>query len=168
MKNKLLILMALFIALPTFTTAQKWEKYKSKEGKFELEIPGEPKEEIDKQEDAKTIQIELSVNDVIYMASAVIHKTNLKVDGITPEMLAESSLDAFANVIGGEIVSKKDFKINKVTGKSCVIKNDSKGFECYYRCIVVGQIQYQFIVMNAPSKSDKSARIKFIDSIKIK
>lgn len=162
-----LLTIALFL-FPQFTTAQEWVKYKSKEGKFQIEFPGEPKEDIQKKEDSKTIQLQVESNDVIYMGSAVIHQTKLDVAGVTPEMLAESSLDAFAGVIGGNITKKEDFKMNGVNGKACTISNPDQGFECHYKCIIIGQIQYQFIVMSAPSNSNKENRDKFFDSIKIK
>ena len=168
MKTKFLIFACALLLIPTMTQAQKWTKVKSKEGKFEMEFPAEPKLEKKEKDDSKTFQYQLTHNEVIYMASAVVHSTKLDVEGLSKETLAESSLDAFAKVMGGKILKKGDFKIGKNKGKSCSIENKDKGFLCYYRCIIIGQIQYQFIIMNAPSADDIESRDQYFNSIKIK
>ncbi len=168
MKTKILMLACAIFLIPTLSQAQKWTKVKSKEGKFEIEFPAEPKLDKKEKEDSKTYQYQLTHNDVIYMASAVVHDTPLNVKGLTSESLAESSLDAFAGVMGGKITKKEDFTLGKNKGKACTIENKEKGFKCYYKCIIIGQIQYQFIVMNAPSADDKKSRTQYFKSIKTK
>ena len=168
MKTKILMLAFTLFLIPSLSQAQKWTKVKSKEGKFEMEFPAEPKMEKKEKDDSKTFQYQLTHKDVIYMASAVVHDTKLDVEGLTKESLAESSMDAFANVMGGKILKKGDFKLGKNVGKSCSIENKEKGFLCYYKCIISGQIQYRFIVMNAPSVDDKKSRARYFASIKTK
>jgi hypothetical protein len=167
MKTKTILLALTLISLPLISFGQKWEHFKSKEGKFEIDFPVEPKVENTDGDDSKTVQLQATHNEVIYMASAVIHETNLDVEGLSPEKLSQASLEAFANVMGGEMKSNGDFKLGKNKGRECVIDNSEKGFMCYYKVIIIGQVQYQVIVMNAPANDDKKSRAKFFSSFEV-
>lgn len=164
----MILLLALLTLFVSALNAQNWTTYKSKPAKFSIDFPAEAKEEKLEDEETVSYQYQSSLEDVIYMASAVIHETKLNVEGLTIEDLTNSSLEAFANVMGGEMKDSGDIKIGKNKGKYCILYNQEKGFMCYYRCIIVGQIQYQFIVINAPANDDKKTREKFFKSIAIK
>ena len=167
MKKEALFLFFFAIISSPFCLAQKWVKYENKTARFSTEFPQEPKEEIEDDETGKAYTATLSVDGYIFMSSALIHKTNLSVEGLTQEAMAQTSLDAFEKALGATKVTKKNYYIRSNTGLDAEIEVPGFDNPILYRIIVIDQIQYQVVVMKKEGKAKIGKMKKFIGSFRI-
>jgi hypothetical protein len=155
------------ILFPLVSNAQKWSRYSFKDAKFSIEYPVEPVTETKTDDIGKTITTKLVDGNTIYMATAIIHKTNLNVKGLSQESLAKASMDAFADALGATKVTRKKYYYKKDVGLDAIMESNEFESPIYYRIIVVEQIQYQIVVMTSSGKEDKGGRKKFLGSFKL-
>jgi len=66
----------------------------------------------------------------------------------------------------GKIVQQEEYRINDQNGVKAKIAMQDVGAEIYYRAIIIGQIQYQLIVLDV-SKSFQEEREEFFDSFRV-
>lgn len=140
----------------------KWSKYNAEEGKVKIKFPF-PYEIVEEQkENVKTVKIQGKNGEDLFYLAYTIHTAKLDDN----EHLAEVSLESFAETLHGKIVQQEEYIINDQSGVKAKIVMQDVGAEIYYRAIIIGQIQYQLIVLDV-SKSFQKERDEFFDSFRI-
>ncbi|MCB0478007.1 MAG: hypothetical protein KDC84_07580 [Crocinitomicaceae bacterium] len=168
MKKHLSILFVLTLVLfPLTSTAQKWVKYECRDAKFAAQFPMTPEEKVEDSEQGKSYTATVTQGNTVYMASALIHTTNLQVAGLDQQTLASTSLDAFEKALGATKVTKKNYYSRNDVGLDAEIIVPGFANPILYRVIVIGQIQYQVVVMQKEGKAKKGTMYKFINAFKV-
>lgn len=144
----------------TFPEVQKGYKYSSSEGMVKISFPAEYEEEYKQEEYGKSVTVKAVTGTDIFMLNYVIHKEYM--GGSDLVLLAETSLDAFADAMGGEIQKRFDYEYKKNMGKGAEISY--KGSLITYRCVIIGQIQYQLVTITEPDNADVA--MEFVKSFK--
>lgn len=139
------------------------EKYSSKVGKVTVYFPGSYTEEKSREDYGDSYTIKSLVGDDAYMLSFVIHSNDLSTSNL--KELAQISLDAFAEEIGGKMSGEKDYVYKGNEGRMCDIKMDN-GLYIRYKCIIIGQIQYQLIAIISDRSKSSDTMKKFFESFK--
>ncbi|HEY9115990.1 MAG TPA: hypothetical protein VIN10_14940 [Bacteroidales bacterium] len=165
MKTQLLALMLIFFVFPAIAInpPEKGVYYSSSVGKFSIVFPTQYKIETTDNGDSETVKISSSSNDQTYFASYTVHTVELT--GL--EDLAEVSLNSFSEQLGGTISEKKEWKVNKNNGLEATMNLKEQDAKVQYYVILVGQVQYQLIVLAANSSFDQKAADAFIKSFKL-
>ena len=158
------IILILLLLSVSYTQAQKSVAYKSEEGKFSIKFPGEFKENITEKESAKTVKIQCELEKSNYFASYSLHKVDID----DPLEMAEVSLESFTEAIHGVVVTRTEWKIKKNEGLKALIDLPDNGAKLEYRVILVGNIQYQLIVIAVDGAIDKKKANAFFKSFKLK
>lgn len=167
MKKQLAILFVLTLMIaPLSTQAQKWVKYENSQAKFSVSFPNDPDEKVEESDKGKSFTATASLDGMVFMASALIHKTNLNVKGLTQETMAKTSLDAFEKALGASKVSRKNYYSKNDVGIDAEIEVPGYDNVVLYRVIVIDQIQYQVVVMKKSGKAKKGDMKKFINSFR--
>lgn len=160
--QQLLFVGITFLAVSMAPSGEK-KTYTSAEGKMSLTFPGEYEVgELDAG-DATTTKISALVDDVTYFGSYTLHTTEMT----NPVSLAQTSMDAFVETLGGEIIQQSVWKIKKNKGLQADIDLKSTGAKVQYHVIIVGQIQYQLAVVASYDKWDKKKFTAFAKTFKI-
>ena len=139
---------------------QKGYKYSSSAGMVKVTFPAEYEEEYSDEEYGKSYTVKAVNGSDIFMLNFVVHDEYM--GGSDLVLLAETSLEAFADAMGGEIKRSFDYDYKKYQGKGAEI--DYAGTLVTYRCIIIGQIQYQLVTITAPENADVAA--EFVKSFK--
>ena len=150
MKKNLFTYLILIFAVSSAATLPfaKGFKYTSAEGKFSISFPGEFKTETTDQDEAKTVKTSATLGDLTYFASYTLHQIKMS----EPESLAGTSLEAFTEATGGSITSQSEWKIKEHKGVKATISLEEQKSKIQYQVILVGQLQYQILVV-APNAS---------------
>lgn len=162
LKTSLLLLSAL-ILLAAFAPAKKF-LYDSSEGRFSVVFPAEYATERDEGEDVATIKTSCNLDGQTYFASYSLHQLEMT----DPMEMAEVSYDSFIKAVGGVLQSKSDWKVKEHTGLIAVMNLSDESVLLEYRVILVGNIQYQLVVLAATGDYDAKAAGNFFDSFKLK
>lgn len=143
-----------------FPEVNKGYKYSSSAGMVKITFPAEYEEESKREEYGMSYTVKAINGTDIFMLNFVIHDEYM--GGSDVVLLAETSLEAFAEAMGGTIKRKFDYDYKKHQGKGAEI--DYNGTLVTYRCIIIGQIQYQLVTITDPDKGDIA--MEFVDSFK--
>lgn len=138
------------------------QTYKSEEGKFKIKFPGAIDITEKEKEKYKTTQITCTVNENVYFVVCTTHSAPMK----KPKELAKVSLDSFVESLSGKISTKSDWDIKGNSGYIAVINID-KTSVIHYRVVIVGQIQYQVVVIGKKTNYEEEVAKKFFKSFKI-
>lgn len=139
------------------------EKYSSKVGQVSIYFPGSFDEEKKVEDYGDSYTVKSLVGDDAYMLSFVIHSSDLSTSNM--KELAQISLDAFADEIGGRKSGEKDYIYKGNEGRMCDIKMDN-GLFIRYKCVIIGQIQYQLIAIVSDRSASSDDMTSFFDSFK--
>lgn len=137
-------------------------KYVTEKGKASIKFPAEYSVEEDNSDLTSTTKVMASLDDNIFMFSFSIHETTLS----DHYMLAQTSLTSFNDEVGGRIISETDYVYDDYKGRSAEIELEEQNVTLYYRVILVGQIQYQMVVV-AQSGNIVKKKDKFFNSFKL-
>jgi hypothetical protein len=169
----LTVLLALLLLIPagkgfaqTTTKAKpKWYAYSTEVGKIKAKFPGNPALENQDTEIGKKHTATARFGENTYMISYVIHSTTLA----EQEKLADASLTAFRDKVKGQILNQSSWSVKKAgNGIRATIAMPDKDAKVEYRVILIGQIQYQVIVVAPTDKYDSKVADKFFKKVKIK
>lgn len=170
-KSLLTILMAaLFFAIAVQVQAQdkkakpKWYSYSTEVGKVKAKFPGNPTLENQDTDIGKKHTATSRFGDNTYMISYVIHSTQLA----DQEKLAEASLNAFRDKVKGQILNQSAWNLKAGKGTRATISMPDKDAKVEYRVVLIGQLQYQVIVVAPTNKYDAKVAEKFFKKVKIK
>lgn len=106
------------------TFEPKWEKYTSKEGKYEIELPTTPKEQ--EAQGMKIVGSEFGVtakDDRTAMCGVAFMALPGDAAKADPKTLLDGATARHKQ--GAEVIEEKDLKLGKVPGRSLVVKNAS-------------------------------------------
>jgi hypothetical protein len=159
-----ILCIVLFILTIPMAYAQKNYPYDSNEGKFSIEFPGEFTVDREDKDKVSTIKINCDYEGQTYFASYSLHKIEM----VDHEEMAEVSFDSFHAAVGGEVLMKDEWKVDGNTGLMAEIDLAENSVTITYRVILVGNIQYQLIVMAEYSDYDKKLANKFFKSFELK
>jgi hypothetical protein len=81
--------------------------------------------------------------------------------------MAQVSYDTFLSSIGGKEILKSAWDIKKNIGLKAIIDMPEDETRLEYRVILVGNIQYQLVVLAINSVYDGQAAAAFFDSFKL-
>ncbi|MCB9233762.1 MAG: hypothetical protein H6581_19050 [Bacteroidia bacterium] len=157
-------------ALTGFTTIEnvtseeggKWYNFTSSTGKFSIQFPAKPEISDTKTDEAHTYKANATVGESSYFVGFTVHTTPM----VNPDDLAQVSLDAFNETLGGTIESSSEWKYKGETGRQAMIKMEAQGAQVDYKVIIIGQIQYQLIVISTSGDYDAKSAKKFFKSFK--
>ena len=161
--SRSLILLIILFATASVSFAQDWSYVTNNEGKFKAIFPTKP--EINREETEKGISNKLtsSYNYQTCMVTYKVHTTKM----VGHEELADVSLNAFNDKLGGTILSEKKWKVGGNTGKQATISIEDKGATVHYKVVLVDQIQYQLVYFAPDENVDKKISKKFFSGFKL-
>ncbi len=142
--------------LPVFNTAKF--VYKSADFNISIIFPMVFEETLNQEEEDGKIRKKATVkgsdNSGNYFVSVTKHVVKMT-DHVN---MAEVSMNSFVETIKGEIKSEGAFMYKQHGGKDAVIYLDAQKTYVHYRAILIGDYQYQILVL-----VDKESRSKSID-----
>jgi len=147
---------------PLYPEKVKWSKYNAEEGKVKIKFPFSYEITEEQKEKVKTVKVQAKNGEDLFYLAYTIHTAKLNDN----EHLAEVSLESFAETLHGRIIQQEEYQVNDQIGVRAKIAMQDVGAEIYYRAIIIGQIQYQLIVLDV-SKSFQEEREEFFDSFRI-
>lgn len=156
-------LFAFLFVLVSMAPATK-VKYTSAEGKLSITFPTTFESTNKDSEDYTSIQTQANLEDQLFFVAYNVHNSELS----EHESLAQTSLSAFSEAMGGEITKQSDWKLKKNTGVKARIAVESNDLIGEYGAILVGQIQYQVAVVSAKSAWNQARSDAFFKSFKLK
>lgn len=143
----------------------KWHAYSTEVGKIKAKFPGNPTLENQDTEIGKKHTATARFGENTYMISYVIHTTTLA----EQDKLADASLAAFRDKVKGQVLNQSPWTVKKAgTGIRASIAMPDKDAKVEYRVVLIGQIQYQIIVVAPSDKYDAKVAEKFLKKVKIK
>jgi len=151
-----------FVSEPAIPKGAKWVKYSTDEGKAKLKFPYQFEVTEEEKENGKTVKVQAKNGNNMFYFAYTLHNSEL----IDAEHLAEISLESFAETLKGKINSQEEFIVNDHKGLKAKIVMEESDADVYYRAIIIGQIQYQLIVLDV-SKTINEERDKFFESFQI-
>lgn len=137
--------------------------YSSLEGKVKMKFPAEYGVEVSPGESHTTTKISAEHNGMNYFLSYTIHETPID----KHYEMANISLDAFRDKLNARSISEGDYQYKSYKGRTAEMMLDEQGIRLYYRAILVGQIQYQIIVTQEGTSSDRKMVDIFFKSFKL-
>ncbi|MEZ5003338.1 MAG: hypothetical protein R2730_09930 [Chitinophagales bacterium] len=154
------LLMIGFVVFSTaFTTTVHAQKLISSQGKMSVKFPAE----YTKTDDGLTVKYSAVVGEQTFFAAYTIHEVELE----DKMGLSEVSLEEFNNILNGTILQKTEWKVKKNTGLKGVIRMATEETKVQYHVVMVGQIQYQVVVIAPEATWDQKSTDKFVKSFKI-
>ncbi len=164
-KNAFLVLIACFVLFTTaFAPLAKGHKYSSEEGKMSIVFPNEFEIEESDLENVKVVKITATHDELFLFASYSLHKTEIT----NHESLAELSVQSFAESITGTINGQSEWKVKKHNGLKAMMELAENESRVQYNVILVGDIQYQLVVVAPQDSWDQEAADTFFKSFKLK
>lgn len=144
------------------TPGGKWYKFTSEDGKISISFPAEPAKDKTEAEEAVTHKVSVTEGTTTYFFGYTYHENELA----DAKELAQVSLDSFTEAVGGTIKSQGVYKYKKNEGLEAKITIEDQGY-IMYKVIIIGQVQYQLVVINTVDEFGPDAD-KFFNSFKIK
>ncbi|MCD4735047.1 MAG: hypothetical protein K8R53_03300 [Bacteroidales bacterium] len=145
-----------------FTPVPGGKKYSSKASKASIVFPEEFKVERDENKSPVTTKVSAEVGENVFMFSYTNHEVTLD----DPYHLAEVSLQSFQETLQGEVVKMTDYFYDDYKGRDAIFDVLGTEVTIYYRVLIVGQIQYQMVVVDQQGDILKK-KDKFFKSFKI-
>ena len=143
--------------------AQTPYPFTSNSGKYSITFPAKPEMTNSDSESATTYKTSCAVGDVTYFVGHTLHNQEMP----NPEELSEVSLESFNSTLGGEITTSGPWKFKKNTGRDARISMADQEALVWYKCILVGSIQYQLVVVAPAAAWDEKTAKKFMKSFKL-
>ena len=140
MKTQALLLFAILFVLSSFSPPAKGYTFESNKGKITATFPSEYTSSVTDGESYSTTQVTCILDDQSYMISFTIHETDLSLE----EGLEDISLNAFANAIGGDILSKETWTAKGLEGVKARMYSEESSAYVDYIVVFKGDVQYQF------------------------
>ena len=158
------IFLLLFLS-SSLLQAQKSFKYSSEEGKLSLKFPAEYTETESENEISKDLKIQCNKDSISYFASYSLHKTEMDED---PIEMAEASLESFVDGVKGVEITRVAWNVKKHEGLKAKIEIPANESIVDYRVILVGNTQYQLLVVTPKDECDNKNVRSFFKSFKLK
>lgn len=160
-KHPIVLLMISFVLLTTaFAPKAEAQKLSSTEGKMSIKFPAD----YQASEEGPTKKFTATVGDQTFFAAYTVHEVELE-----DQMgLAEVSLDEFNKILEGNILEKSNWKLKKNTGLKANIHLEKQDGKILYHVILIGNIQYQVVVISPTESFDQKSADKFVKSFKVK
>lgn len=158
----LFVLMAGLLITPV--SAQKWVKYKDADCKCKIKFPTTPEKTKTEKDEATTYKVSAQVGDQTYFFGYTKHEVTM----VDHENMAHISLEAFNEQLKGQVVNERPWEISKATGRQATINLTEQSAVCMYKVVLIGQMQYQAVVIAPISTVDKDGAKTFFDSFKPK
>lgn len=168
MTKKLTVaLFALLISVGSASglAAQNWMKSSSEKCKCDAQFPARPTFSDEAKDGYHQYRAMSKYDKGIYMLDYSVHEGNGA--GIDVMDLAETSLEAFAGGLEGNVVERKAWKLKGNEGIQAVVQSPSTGVTAYYNVIFIENVHYQVAVV-AEGEPDKKLRKKFFKKFKYK
>lgn len=149
---------------PTGIEGDKWYSFSSATGKFKMKFPAKPEISETKKDEATTYKAVAQAGSSTYFVGFTVHEIEM----VEPYELAKVSLGAFNETLGGTVKEESDwnFKGNRgIQAKIAVSAQQNMLIE--YRVLLVGQIQYQLVVIAPDNDFDSKTAGKFYKSFKL-
>ena len=129
-----------------------------------MQFPAKPEISETKKEDATTYKATATKGQTTYFVGFTVHQTQM----MDHQELAQVSLDAFAETLGGIITEQSDWKYKKNLGRQAVVELKEQDARVDYKVILVDQIQYQLVIVSPKADHDAKVAKKFFKSFKMK
>lgn len=154
----------LFTGLVSTTPPPNKVKYTSAEGKLSVVFPDYFTTSEMEEANFKTLKVQAQYDEIAFFVAYTIHETELE-DNYN---LATISLESFAEALGTEIKEESDWIVKKNKGKRAMLYSSKDKLKGEYRAVVVGQIQYQLVVISTEDSWNEKMATEFLKSFKIK
>lgn len=163
-----LTIFVLLFCLPwvSFAGQVDWHSYSSEDGAYQVRLPAEPTATVEEKDSGMSYKVMARDNEVVYFVAATAHTTAL--DDGDPHELAQTSVESFAENVGGVALSESDWKVGKHMGRGATIYVASQAFTMEYRAVLIGQLQYQVVAAGPADFLDEKTVKKFIKSFRPK
>ncbi len=143
------------------------DKFTSYEFKISVIFPSEFEEEIkektaDNGDITRTLKLKCKKGENTYMLNVTKHPFNMT----DAKGLAETSLEAFARGVKGDIRKQEIFTQKGHEGIDAKLYLSEQNKYVYYRIILVGRLQYQMVIMENNSTLSGNAN-DFLISFKL-
>ena len=158
-----LLLCVAFFSIAFAPDAKKYP-YTSVEGKMSIKFPAAYEVDSNPSGKVTTVKITTTLNEQTFFASYSLHET----EDMDHEKMAKVSLQSFSERVGGEITEESVWQVKKDKGVKAVIDMAEQESKVQYQVILVGNIQYQIVVVASYDAWDQKAADKFFKSFKIK
>lgn len=147
----------------TATLSAQNQKYKSEEGKMSITFPAAFESDVADTGDAKIMKISATNGEQTFFASYTLHTVALT----DRELLAETSLESFTETTGGTMAYKKSWNMNGEKGFIALIELEEQKAYLQYQVILIGNIQYQIVVVAPKASWNQKSADKFLKSFKV-
>ncbi|MEM1218184.1 MAG: hypothetical protein AAGH79_04705 [Bacteroidota bacterium] len=130
-------------------TSADWQTFSSEEYACSVELPAPW--QVDTTTEAngsKRLRLETESEKHSYLLTFTKYPMSTRL--FMRERLAESTRNSLVTALGGELQSADDWKIGEYVGKRGLLKDGDREIE--YRVVIIGQIQYQFLVFSKEEK----------------
>ena len=126
-----------------------WQAFNSEEYACSLELPA-PWQVDTTTEASGTQRLRLETESEKHSYLLTFTKYPMSTRLFMRERLAESTRNSLVAALGGELQSTSNWKIGEHVGKRALLKDGDREIE--YRVVIIGQIQYQFLVFSKEEK----------------
>ena len=140
MKTPAILLIVIIFVLSSFSPPAKSYTYESDKGKISAAFPSEFESSVADGESYSTIQVTCTLDEQSYLLSYTIYETAVSKE----EGLEGVVLTAFANAIGGDILSKEKWTTKGLEGVKARMYSEESTAYVDYIVVFKGDIQYQF------------------------
>lgn len=165
MKNPIvkISMFAFLFLLASFAPPAKI-KYVTTEGKLMITFPASYDSQDMSTDDYTSIQTKAELEEQLFFVTYNIHQSELT----DHEALAETSLNSFAEAMGGTITTQNTWQVKKNKGLKARIDIESLDLIADYGVVLVGQIQYQVAVVSGTAQWNQARSDAFFKSFKLK
>jgi hypothetical protein len=111
----------------------------------------------------QTVKTQASLEDQLYFFSHSTLKLNIE----EHDSFAATSLESFNKTGGGSLKNQVSWTINKHNGLQADIEISANNLKVAYRAILIGQIQYQIVVISESTKWNRENFDTFMESFKV-
>ena len=145
--------------------AQKveWVPFTSHLGRIKVKFPAKPSIEEQRSDAGDAFSIKTTYQEQIFMLTFIVHRARVT----KPQALAKKALDGFMQASKGNLLSESEYKYKKHTGREALIELPKQKLTIDYRCLFVGNIQYQYMVLSPPDNRDPKMVKKFFKTFKV-
>lgn len=164
----LTILITITVAFTSFNKVEEWVTFNSKEGKFSVLLPSDPKTTTEKETEGPgapySVNMFISQSDKeIYLVGYVDYAPDFEF-----EEMAElnANRDNFVKAVGGEIIETKNVKLDSNNGIFFTAKTSANGYLWTSYVYLVGKRPYQ-LVLGSPEGKPSPHETKFFSSFKL-
>ncbi|MCB9081071.1 MAG: hypothetical protein H6555_05100 [Lewinellaceae bacterium] len=165
MRNYFLLLVFIGFVFPlgAINPPGKGFAYSSSAGKFSVVFPARYEVQTSEGEEVETTKISVTIDEQTFFASYTVHTVNLT----DRDDLLEVSVDSFREQLNGTIQGKSAWKVKKESGLQAVMNLEEQDAKIQYHVLIVGQIQYQLVVVAPSGSFNQKAADAFIKSFKL-